>query len=335
MQKLPKSTVKLTITVPADQVKVSQEKVLAEIVKDAEVDGFRKGKAPAELVKQKINPQKFDSEVISDLVKTFYPQALEEQKIAPIISPKIEIESYDSEKDFTFSAQTAIRPDITVGDYKKAIKELYDKKTAERTTKKEDSEEGGSKKSPEQDHVHLSPTDIVDAILTVTQVELPDMVLDEEVDRMLSRLVQQLQPLNLGMDAYLKSINKTGDQVRQEYAQVAFKNVASEMALVEIVKKEQVEVDDKEIEATAGAMGDEKLKERYMSNPVEKAYITAIIAKNKLIWKLISETEGEGRPHDEDNKNPKSNDVSEPAKQSDTDQEQSDQPTKEEVKETA
>jgi FKBP-type peptidyl-prolyl cis-trans isomerase (trigger factor) len=139
----------------------------------------------------------------------------------------------------------------------------------------------------------MSPTDIVDAILTVTQVEVPDMVLDEEVNRMLSRLVQQLQPLNLGMEAYLKSINKTGDQIRAEYAQVAQKNVASEMALVEIVAREKVEVDDKEVEATADAMGDAKLKERYTKNPLEKAYIKAIIAKNKLIWKLISEVEGE------------------------------------------
>ena len=290
MQKLPKSAIKLTITVPVDQVKASQEKMLAEIVRDAEVDGFRKGKAPTELVKQKINQQKFDSEVMGDLVKTFYPQAVEEQKLSPIISPKIEIDSYDAEKDFTFTAETAVRPEITVGDYRKAIKESYDKKAEDEKNQKEDLK---GTNQPEQDHTHMSPTDIVDAILTVTQVEVPDMVLDEEVNRMLSRLVQQLQPLNLGLEAYLKSINKTGDQIRAEYAQVAQKNVASEMALVEIVAREKVEVDDKEVEATADAMGDAKLKERYTKNPLEKAYIKAIIAKNKLIWKLISEVEGE------------------------------------------
>lgn len=276
VQKLPKSAVKLTITVPADKVKETQEKVLAQIVSEAELDGFRKGKAPTELVKTKMDPQKFDGQVMGDLVKTYYPQALDEQKLAPIISPKIEIDGYDAEKDFTFTAETALRPEITVGDYKKAIKESYDKKEPEK----------------DHDHAHMSPTDIVDAILTVTQVEVPDMVLAEEVDRMLSRLVQQLQPLNLGMDAYLKSINKTGDQLRGEYAQIAQKNVASEMALVELVKKEVLEVDDKEIEATINAMGDEKLKERYLQSPVEKAYVKAIIAKNKLIWKLISEVEG-------------------------------------------
>ncbi len=293
VQKLPKSAIKLTITVPVDKVKASQEKVMAEIVKDAELDGFRKGKAPVLLVKQKINPQKFDSEVMSDLVKTYYPQALEDQKLAPIINPKIEIDGYHAEKDFTFTAETALRPEITVGDYKKAIKESYEKKVEEQNQLKAKNENQTQNDGKEagHDHVHMAPNDVVDAILSVTQVEVPDMVLGEEVDRMLSRLVQQLQPLNLGMDAYLKSINKSGDQLRAEYAQVAQKNVASEMALLEIVKKEAVEVDDKELEATVAAMGDAKLQERYMHNPLEKAYVKAIIAKNKLIWKLISDSE--------------------------------------------
>jgi len=154
-----------------------------------------------------------------------------------------------------------------------------------------DQHEHNHQDKQEHDHTHMTPTDIVDAILTVTQVEIPDMIVTEEVDRMLTRLVQQLQPLNLAMESYLKSTNKTGDQLRAEYAELAKKNAASEMALVELVKTEQIEVDDKEIEATITAMGDEKLKQRYMEHPVEKAYVKAIIAKNKLIWKLISEVE--------------------------------------------
>ncbi len=337
VQRLPKSTIKLTVTIPGNNVKEIQEKVLAKIASEAEIDGFRKGKAPLELVKQKLNQQKFDAEVMSELVKTYYPQALAEENLAPIVSPKILIEDYGPEKDFTFTAETALRPQITIGDYKKAIKDSYNAKTAklEKSRKeekanaqeqkdKDDLETSEEKKSLQQpysegdqskdsrdqenssqndhgreherereyDHFHMTPTDIVDAILTVTQVEIPDMVVAQEVDRMLTRLVQQLQPLNLAMESYLKSINKTGDQLRAEYEEIAGKNIASEMALAEIVKKEQIEVNDEEIEATVTAMGDEKLKQRYLENPVEKAYVKAIIAKNKLIWKLISEVEG-------------------------------------------
>lgn len=293
VQRLPKSAIKLTISVPVDKVKEAQEKVLARVASEAEVDGFRKGKAPVELVKQKLNQQKFDAEVMGDLVKTYYPQALDQEKLAPIISPKIEIDGYDPDKDFTFTAETALRPQITVGDYKKAVKDSYDAKTAElKKSHKENTTDSQTQEDQKHDHVHMTPTDIVDAILTVTQVDIPDMIVAEEVDRMLTRLVQQLQPLNLAMESYLKSTNKTGDELRAEYAEIAKKNAASEMALVEIVKKEHIEVDDKEIEATVTAMGDDKLKQRYMDNPVEKAYVKAIIAKNKLIWKLISELEG-------------------------------------------
>lgn len=323
VQRLPKSAIKLTISIPVDKVKEAQEKALTQVVAEAEIDGFRKGRAPVELVKQKLNHQKFDAQVIGDLVKTYYPKAVDQEKLAPIISPKIEIDGYEPDKDFTFTAETALRPEITVGDYKKAVKDSYEAKTAEweksrkedgadiqtqevgeavkKDDEKRDSQQpqnpvnqskGRNANGHEHDHVHMTPTDIVDAILTVTQVDIPDMVVAEEVDRMLTRLVQQLQPLNLAMESYLKSVNKTGDQLRAEYAEIAKKNVASEMALVEIVKKEHIEVADKEIEATVTAMGDDKLKQRYMDSPVEKAYVKAIIAKNKLIWKLISEVEG-------------------------------------------
>ncbi|MFH1295510.1 MAG: trigger factor, partial [bacterium] len=238
--------------------------------------------------------EKFDSEVISDLINTFYPQAIEEQKLSPIISPKIELERYDPDKDFTFTAQTAIKPPVTVGDYRKALKELYAKKQTAQDSLPE------AKDSKEHQHVHLSPNDLVEAILSVTQIEIPELVVEEEVNRMLSRLVQQLQPLNLDMNAYLKSINKTGEQLREEYAQVAQKNIAGEMALLDLVNQAKTEVAESEIDATINAIGDEKLKERYQQNPLEKAYIKSIIAKNKFIWQAISEAEGEDHSHEQE-----------------------------------
>lgn len=295
VQRLPKSAIKLTISIPADKVKETQEKVLTEIAKEAEIDGFRKGKAPVALVKQRINQQRFDSQVVEELVETYYPQALEREKIAPIISPKIQIENYNPQEDFTFTAETAVKPEITIGDYREAVKKAYEAKAEEfkkeqhRERKEENNKQDDKSNS---DRADMTPTDVVDAILSVTQVEIPDMVIAQEVDRMLARLVQQLQPLNLAMESYLRSINKTSYQLRDEYAEVARKNAASEMALAEIVRREQIEVDDREIEATIVAMGDDKLKQRYMENPVEKAYVKAIIAKNKLIWKLLSEVEG-------------------------------------------
>ena len=301
LENLPKNTFKLTVTLTAEEIKNSQEKVWNEIAKNAEVDGFRKGHTPVEMVKQMVDPHKADSEIISDLIKTYYPQAVEEQKLTPVIAPKIELGDFDAEKEFTFFATSANRPIATVGDYKKAIKELYDKKNADRSNDggrvPQQLEESGAKagtrdeSAAESKHVYLSPNEVIDAITSVTTAEISDLLIDDEVNKMLSRLVNQVQAVKLDMEAYLKSQNKTSDSLKAEYAQIAQKNITGELALLEVVKTEGVEATDAEVEQTLNAMGDPKLKEQYSKDEYQKAYIRAIIAKNKAIWKLSSPDE--------------------------------------------
>jgi len=300
LQNLPKNTVKLTITVSAEEVKKSQEKIWGEVTKNAELDGFRKGNAPAELVKQKVDPRKVESEIINDLIKTYYPQAVEEQKLLPVIAPKIEVEDFDAEKDFTFSALTATRPIVTVGDYKKAIKDLYDKRSRSVEGSRAPRGAGGEIRDPRRegagtsvhdDHVHLSPNEVIEAITSVSTAEISDLLVEDEVNKMLSRLINQLQALKLDTEAYLKSQNKTAESLKAEYTQIAQKNITGELAMMDVVKKEGVEATDTEVEQTLNAMGDAKLKEQYSKDEYQKAYIKAIIAKNKAVWKLSSPEE--------------------------------------------
>lgn len=281
LQKLPKNTFKLAITLGVEEIKKSNDKIWADVVKNAEINGFRKGNAPPDMVKQKVDPHKLESEIITDLIKTYYPQAIEEQKLSPIIDPKIELDEFNAEKDFTFSATIATRPVVTVGDYRKAIKDLYDKK-------KEVTDDTKGEGEPAHNHTHLSPNEVIDAITSVTTVEISDLLIEEEINKMLSRLVNQVQAIKLDMDAYLKSQNKTSESLKAEYAQVAQKNIAGELALIEVVKKEGVEATDAEVEQTLNAMGNARLKEQYSKDEYQKAYIKAIIAKNKVIWKLSS-----------------------------------------------
>lgn len=296
-QNLPKNTVKLTITLSAEEVKKAQEKVWTKIIESAEVDGFRKGKAPAELVKNKVDPKKAQGEIVVDLVSTYYPQALENQKLMPVIDPKIEATELEPEKDYIFSVTLATRPQVTVGDYKKAIKDVYNKKTAEHGGRGKQVlqrlEEVARAKAGTRDEsvakpANLSPNEVIDAITSVTTAEISDLLIEEEVNKMLSRLVNQVQAIKLDMDAYLKSQNKTAETLRTEYAAVAERQILSELALIEVAKNEGVEATDAEVEQTLNAMGDAKLKEQYSKDEYQKAYIKAIIAKNKVIWKLSS-----------------------------------------------
>lgn len=273
---LPKNTVKLDITVAPEEIKISANKVWADVVKNAEIDGFRKGNAPIDVVKQKTDPRKIQNEIISEVINSSYRQAVEEQKILPIVSPKVELDSFDPEKEFTYTATTALRPTIKIGDYKKAIKETYEKKNTAQE----------KKEGEEHQHTHLTPNEIVEAVLSVTETEISDLLVEDEANKMLSRLVNQLQSLKMDLDAYLKSQNKTAEDVRAEYATIARNNLAGELALMEVAKLEKFEATDEELQQTIDALGDPKLKEQYSKDEYQKAYVKSIIVKNKTLWKL-------------------------------------------------
>lgn len=349
VQRLPKNTIKITVTLDPQEIKTTEEKVWDEITSQAEIDGFRKGKAPLEIVKQKTDINKVKAQIISELIKTYYPKALEKENLKPVIEPKIEIESFDPEKNLTFTATTALKPQITLGDYKKAVLDMYNKKLQEfkELTQKHQNQKNAQKENYAQDNqnaqiaqnsqdhqndqnyqddqngqnqnnqaneadqnnqnlkenedgnqsaptqqegsdgdFYLHTNEIVEAITSVASGEISDLLIEEETNKMLSRLINQLQALRLNVNDYLKTQNKTPEQLRGEYQQIAEKQLLAEFALLEAVKAEKVSATDEEVSQTIKAIGDEKLRQQYEQNDFQKEYVRAIIAKNKLLWQL-------------------------------------------------
>ena len=65
---LPRSTVEIEITIPWEEIKTTYDEKLKEILKEAELPGFRKGKAPKNIVEEKLDKTKLFEEVIKDIV---------------------------------------------------------------------------------------------------------------------------------------------------------------------------------------------------------------------------------------------------------------------------
>jgi trigger factor len=290
IEKLPKSTIKLTVILEKEKVKQSYEKILEEAVKNTEIEGFRKGTAPKEMVKDKHGVSNLYGEAINDLLQTYYPQALKENLLMPVSNPKVEIKEFDLEKDFEFSAVFAIKPEVKVKDYKKALKDYYKDKLEKSEKDKAEKLKKGEK--IEETHVHIGANEIIDILLKESEVEVADMLVEEETDRVLSRLMDQLKTINLSVENYLKAQNKTAESLRKEYDEMSIRNIKAEFVLSHLLKEENIEVTDKEIDDMIGAVGDKGIGESF-KDPMQKLYIKTILQKNKLISKLIEETEGE------------------------------------------
>jgi trigger factor len=291
IEKLPKSTIKLTITVEKDKVKESYEKILTKAVLETEIEGFRKGAAPREMVRDKIGVSTLYGDALNDLLQTFYPQALKENHISPVSNPKVEVKEFHLEKDLEFSATLAVRPEIKIKDYKKALKSYYEEKK-EKALKAEKEEKLKEEiKDGHEKHIHIGPNEIVDILLKESEVEIADILIEEETDRMLARLMDQLKTINLTVEKYLSAQNKTAESLRKEYDVLSEKNIKAEFVLSHLINEEKIEVTEKEIDDMIGAIGDKAMKEK-MSSPMERLYVKTVLQKNKLIQKLVEETEG-------------------------------------------
>lgn len=290
IEKQPKSTIKLTVTVPADKVKETYNHVLDEVAANTEIAGFRKGTAPKEMVKEKTDVSKLYGEVVNHLLEAYYPQAVKENLITPIANPKVEIKEFDLEKDFEFIATIATRPEVTIGDFKSKLKKDYEEKLAK--AKEENAEKLKNGQSLEEQHIHVSSNELIEAVIQTSQVEIPDLLIEEETERMLSNLLQQAQSIGLSIDQYLKSQNKTVDQLREDYTKLAEKNLKAEFFLSKLVKDAGIVVEDKEVEDMYAAAGEANPKEK-LKDSMQTWYIKSILEKNKLISKILEEIEGE------------------------------------------
>ena len=298
IEKMPKATMKLTVTVENSIIKEFYEKEVQKAVENTELQGFRKGTAPKDMVVEKVGNSRLYGDTINEVLQTYYPQALKEHKIILVSNPKVDIKEFDIEKDLEFTAEFAVRPEIKMGDYRKALKSYYKEKTdkvkADKLEKLKKGELDVEKEG--HDHVHIGANEVIDVILKESQVEIADMLIEEEADRLMSKLLEQLETIKLPLDKYLKAQEKTADDIRADYLKIAENNIKAEFVLSHLVEVEKIDVSDEEIDEMISAAGDPAVAEQ-MQDPMQKLYIKTILQKNKLLTMLIDETQG---PHDHD-----------------------------------
>ena len=114
-----------------------------------------------------------------------------------------------------------------------------------------------------------SELDFEEAILQevekITTVELPDILVEDELNRMLVSLQRRVADMGLLLDDYLKGQGKTLEQIKQEWKPQAEKNVRMELGLAEIARSENVNISDAELQAEIDKIQDLKVKAQFGS----------------------------------------------------------------------
>ena len=118
VEKLEKNMAKLTIEVSADEFYKAVEEAYQKNKGKISVPGFRKGKVPKKMIEQMYGKAVFYEDAANALIPGAYEKALEECEETIVSSPKIDVTQIEEGKSFIFTAEVALKPEVTLGAYK-------------------------------------------------------------------------------------------------------------------------------------------------------------------------------------------------------------------------
>ena len=265
VEKQKDGTIKLNVILAKEDIEKVRKEVIEEYAKKAKIAGFRPGKAPQSLVEEKIDQEKVREEILKKMLPKAYSQAIQMHNIKPIMNPKIHIEKFEEGKDWEFTALTCELPEIDLGTYKQNVQKI--------TAKSGIIIPGQEQKKP-------SSEEVMKAVVDSVRGQIPGILIEQEADRLLSQLLNDIKKLGLSLDQYLASTNRTPENLRQEYTKRAEEDMRLEFALQKIAETEKIVVEQKEIEEAIQKVKDEKEKIRLENN---RYMLAAILRQQKTL----------------------------------------------------
>ncbi len=118
VEKLEKSMAKLTIEVPAKELDLALDKAYKKSRNKIAMPGFRKGKAPRAMIEKMYGAEIFFEDAANILVPDAYEDAAKESGLEIVSQPEIAVEQIEKGQPFIFTATVAVKPEVTLGEYK-------------------------------------------------------------------------------------------------------------------------------------------------------------------------------------------------------------------------
>lgn len=226
----------IEVQIDLEDIKKHHQLVLQKAGESVKIKGFRPGKAPLDLVADELSPAKILDQVAQDLIPEVYTQVIKDNNLKPIIDPKITVKNppLTLEKDWQLEIKSAELPIVTLKEYQPQVKKIN----------------AAPQSQPTDDHDHDHHAhQIFDVLLESTTVELPPIVLESELEKRLSRLVDQTQQAGLTVDQYLHSQKTNLEDFKKKLATDITQEWTLNLALDQIAADEKITVESAEIDA--------------------------------------------------------------------------------------
>ena len=117
VENLEKNMAKLTIEVPAEELEKAIQAAYVKEKGKISIPGFRKGKVPRAMIEKMYGPGIFFEDAANTLISQEYPKAVDESGLDVVSRPEIDITQIEKGKPFIFTAEVAVKPEVTLGTY--------------------------------------------------------------------------------------------------------------------------------------------------------------------------------------------------------------------------
>lgn len=218
INRLDNGNIELKLTVPWSNVQSQFQKELDQAISETEVAGFRKGKAPREMVEPKLDKSKLYSQAIQALLPQVYSQAVKDNQLKPIIYPQIHLTKGEEGTDWEFTALTCEIPAVTLpANYREEISKLPKEPTDTKLER------------------------IIDHLRTKSSVKTPDLLVEEEANHRLASLIENITRLGLTTESYLQTRKLTPETLKAQTAAAARSDLEVEFILDQVRQEQKLE----------------------------------------------------------------------------------------------
>lgn len=281
LKKLPSNTYEILIDIPWDEIEKEYKSAFDLILADFSFEGFRKGKVPKALAEKHIPKDQVYTQLIRTLVPRIYEDIIKKEGLKPIVSPKIDLVKAKENEMWQIKAILAEKPDVNLKEYKKKLTEA---KAALKTDDiwvpgKEQKQEDQNKKKDRMLQIALS------TLLTEVSCEISPILIETELNRKLTQLVDDVQKIGLTVDSYLQSKNLTMDKLKNQYTREITDMYKLEFILLEIADKENINISQADLDAFFDNLKEAKEKEAAKANSY---FYASVLRKQKTLDFLIS-----------------------------------------------
>lgn len=348
VKKLPKSEVEIEGELEADVFETYFDKALKRIGEHLEIDGFRKGKVPENVLLSKVPEAQILGEMAEMALSEYYPKILEENKIDAISRPEISITKLARKNPLGFKIKTAIMPEMKLPDYrqiaKKVLSDIKEEEKKPNVTEKEvedtiidirksrapkihmatspqPSPETGEGAMPElelpefndqfvqalgpfkdikdfkeklRENIKLEKENqvkektrlkIVEKIIDDLKVEMPEILIEVELDKILYRMESDITQMGLKFEDYLKHLNKSVEDLRKEFRTDAEKKAKLALVLNKIAVDEKIVANPEQVTDEVA-----KILEHYKDADPERAKIHAEnVLTNEAVFRFLED----------------------------------------------